>query len=315
MLSPAGLERAVTASGGKYQLIPCGRCAACKLAYSREWAIRCQIESSLHNQNCFVTLTYEPGQVPTINTYTREIYRGYIGQVNDGVVTDTLTLWPEDVTKFIKRLRKHIAGNNKSNIKYFYCGEYGSTTFRPHYHILVFGWQPDDLEYWKTVNGYPYFLSESLSRVWGHGFITVGQVTWETAAYTARYTLKKLRKADEWDRREEFGLLPEYVRMSLKPGIGREYYELNKEKIYELDEIILPREGKARVVKPPKYYDKMFDIEQPNRMEEIREARETVARMRMQSKMSGTTRDLWQQLKAEQEAKERAIRQLIRPLD
>ena len=40
--------------------LPCGSCVSCRLAYSRSWAIRCMHEASLHDRNCFLTLTYSP---------------------------------------------------------------------------------------------------------------------------------------------------------------------------------------------------------------------------------------------------------------
>ena len=48
--------------------IPCGQCAECRLKRSREWAIRCMHEASLHRDNCFLTLTIsEPDKALSLN--------------------------------------------------------------------------------------------------------------------------------------------------------------------------------------------------------------------------------------------------------
>lgn len=93
--------------------IPCGRCIGCRLEHSRQWAIRCVHEASLHEENTFLTLTY-----------------------NNEYVDPNFSLNKTDITNFLKRLRK----NTGRKIRYFQCGEYGEQFHRPHHHVLLFGY-------------------------------------------------------------------------------------------------------------------------------------------------------------------------------
>lgn len=139
--------------------LPCGKCLACKLSKAREWAVRCVLEASQYEENCFVTLTYDDAHLPS-----------------DGKVHR------KDLQDFLKRLRK------KHEVRYFGCGEYGSMGNRPHYHLILFGWFPTD---WK--NG----LSKELSALWPYGFNSVDDCNFRTCDYVARYTTKKLFKKDD----------------------------------------------------------------------------------------------------------------------
>lgn len=302
-------------SRSEWQLIPCGKCTECRLQYSREWANRCVLESLLYKSNWFVTLTYDPKEIPTLRTDTGEIYRGGVQEVRDGKVLVANTLFHDDVQKFLKRLRRQLEYNNEPEIRYYMCGEYGSTTQRPHYHMIIYNLSVPDLKFYKLNQLHqPYFQSEWLENLWGHGFITLGEVNWNTCAYVARYIMKKMKGSGAEEYYKSIGKTPEYTRMSLKPGIGAQYYELNRDQIYKFDQIIIP--GKqAKKVQPSKYFDKLYDIDNPERMQEIKRAREKNARLAQQLKMSKTTLDLWQQLKVEHEAKQEAYKKLIRPLD
>lgn len=299
----------------RYRLIPCGKCTECRLAYSREWANRCVLESLQHSSNWFITLTYNPVEIPTLRLDTGEIYRGGIQEVQDGKVLVANTLFHDDVQKFLKRLRRTLEYNNEPEIRYYMCGEYGSTTQRPHYHIIIFNLSIPDIEFYKLNQLHqPYFTSQWLEKLWGHGFITLGEVNWDTCAYVARYIMKKVKGPNAKEYYKSIGKTPEYTKMSLKPGIGANYYKLNKEQIYELDKIILPGK-KTKIIQPPKYYDKLYDIDNPEKMQSIKQAREQKARLAQQLKMSKTTNELWTQLKLEHEAKQDAYKKLIRPLE
>jgi len=147
--------------------VPCGKCLGCRLSRSREWALRCVHEASLHEQNCFVTLTYSPENLPS-----------------------DAGLHHPHFQKFMKRLRKKYSGRD---IRYYMCGEYGERTNRPHYHALLFGLDFPDWEYVSTSDsGHEVFTSKTLEKIWGLGFVTIGTVTFESAAYCAPYIMKKL---------------------------------------------------------------------------------------------------------------------------
>ena len=148
--------------GYSYLQLPCGQCGGCRVERSRQWAMRCVYESSLHADNCFITLTY---------------------------ADNPITLRDKDLTNFWKRLRQKLG---VKSLRYFACGEYGEQFSRPHYHACVFGWRPCDLELLSVRDSISLYKSRFLSDTWGLGHVTVGDVTFESAAYVARYVLKKV---------------------------------------------------------------------------------------------------------------------------
>lgn len=159
----------------------------------------------------------------------------------------------------MKRLRRH--ANQK--IQYFHCGEYGERDRRPHYHALIFGWDFADKTLYKTTaRGDSVYTSARLETLWGWGFTTVGGVSFESAAYCARYVLKKITgenaaahyRCIDPETGEIFELLPEYVTMSLKPAIGKGWYTEFGADVYPSDFVIM--QGKK--MKPPRYYDKQL---------------------------------------------------------
>lgn len=224
------------------QSIPCGQCIGCRLERSRQWAMRCVDESSMHRDNSFVTLTYDKAHLP-----------------GDGFVH------LRDFQLFMKRLRKKVGP-----VRFFHAAEYGSKVGRPHYHALLFGYRPKDLKVLRsTGSGSLLYSSDVLSGVWQNGYCSVGEVNFESAAYVARYCLKKVDCLTE--RFEEDGVkydvvkssglirLPEYVTMSRRPGIGKSWYDKFKSDMYPSDFRII-RDMK---MKPARYYDSQFEGEDP----------------------------------------------------
>ncbi len=152
--------------------LPCGRCLGCRLEKAKEWALRCYHEAQMHHlnekhedglNNCFITLTYRDSDLPA-----------------------NQCLVHRDFQLFMKRLRRQTG----HNIRYYMCGEYGDKTFRPHYHAIIFGWVPGDQKYRTTRKGIRVYKSKNLKKLWGLGRIEVGNVTFKSAGYVARYILK-----------------------------------------------------------------------------------------------------------------------------
>lgn len=226
--SSSASRKYLFSGSGQYVVIPCGQCVACRLNKSREWATRCVLESKMHEDNCFITLTYDDAHLP----------KDY-------------GLCKKHFTDFMKRLRK----NTGCKIRYYAAGEYGDLYSRPHYHACLFGWKPDDLFLYCERNGVKLFLSETLSKAWQYqGYVTVGEVTFESAAYVARYVMKKITgsKADD----HYCGRQPEYTVMSRRPGIGASFFEKYSTDIYGKDFIVIRDQIKC---KPPKYFDRIYD--------------------------------------------------------
>jgi hypothetical protein len=83
---------------------------------------------------------------------------------------------------FMKRLRHRV---KPLKIRFFHCGEYGDKTRRPHYHALIFGYK---VLFKKQKSG-DLFTSDMLAKCWGKGHCLVGDLTFESAAYVARYVV------------------------------------------------------------------------------------------------------------------------------
>ena len=215
--------------------VPCGQCIGCRLERSRQWAVRCVHEAQMHDDNCFVTLTYDDENLPYGETLVRS-----------------------DFQKFMKRLIK----NSRKKIRLFYCGEYGGETYRPHYHACLFGYRPDDPELFSTNGEYKLYTSKFLTKTWGLGHASFGELTFETAAYTARYCTNKITgeaakhhyETMDPETGEIVERVPEFSGSSLRPGIGAPWLEKYGRDTYEKDAVIL--NGKA--MKPPRFYDNAF---------------------------------------------------------
>lgn len=201
----------------------CGGCVGCRLEYSRQWAVRVMHEASLYEHNEFVTLTYRDEDLP-----------------------DHCSLRVEDWQKFMKRLKRRCGDRS---IRFYGCGEYGDTTFRPHYHAILFDLLFKDRKFLKmSPSGHPIYTSEFLDDVWGHGDCYIGSVTFESAAYCARYVMKKLTGA----RKSEYGSrVPEFPLMSRRPGVGAPWLAKWEKDVFPNDFCVL--DGKK--VSVPSFYD------------------------------------------------------------
>lgn len=242
--------------------LPCGVCAGCKFERSRQWAIRCMHEASLHTCNCVVTLTYDNDHLPP-----------------DG------SLIKRDVQLWLKRLRKRYPDYP---IQYYYCGEYGARFGRPHYHICLFGFDfVDRVLYKRTGAGSLIYRSAILESLWTAGYSTVGDLTYESAAYVARYILKKQFGAKSIDHYNLIDYttgevieskLPEYNNMSLKRPIGQGWIDAHLQSVYNIDAVMV-RNHKGRLVrnKPPRYYDGRYELYYPDELRIIKERRREAA--------------------------------------
>lgn len=216
--------------------LPCGQCWGCRLERSRQWAVRCMHEASLYDRNCFVTLTYADEYLP-----------------------DDLSLRYPDFQKFLKRLRRRFFS---SAIRFYMCGEYGESFGRPHYHACLFNFDFADKLLWSTKGGVSLYTSKALSELWPFGHSLIGAVTFESAAYVARYCMKKVTgKAAAAHYRlidkttgECIDRTPEFNKMSLKPGIGAPWLEKYSSDVYPRGDCVV----NGRKTRPPRYYDKWY---------------------------------------------------------
>lgn len=155
----------------------CGQCTPCRINKSREWVCRMSLEAREHPYSAFVTLTYNEESLP-----------------KDGCVHKT------DMQLFLKRLRKEMYPRQ---IRFYGVGEYGDKSWRPHYHLMIFGLAPTE--------------GKIVEKCWPQGFIKMGTAEGKSFGYVAGYVVKKMTNPK--DRRLN-GRNPEFALMSLKPGIG-----------------------------------------------------------------------------------------------
>lgn len=302
--------------------VPCKKCIGCRLAYSKEWANRCVLEAKEWKHNYSITLTYDTEHLPD-GEKTEHILDHETGEL---IGKTHATLNDKDITKFMKRLRKHFEKDqiytingtdyeyekgkslvkhwekdlglkrNKDftldvkGIRFFMCGEYGDKRERPHYHMIIFNINLQDVEYiGKNKAGNNIWKSKTIDKIWGKGLTVVGNVDWEFCAYTARYIMKKQKGPEAKNYYKENGLYPEFVRMSRKPGIAMKYYQEHKNEIYEVDKLYLENKKGVQEVRPAKYYDKLYDIEYPEEMKRIKENRRKLAEQAEAVQLSNTT--------------------------
>lgn len=273
----------------KVQTIPCGHCWACQLNYSAEWATRNMLETLEHDHCYFITLTYDDEHLPILEESKIKIKKDLgdhyefqeITFENDGTWISG-SLWPDHVSKFVNSLRKHFEREGITGIKYFYCGEYGTQTLRPHYHMLLYG-VPLDLSqnysYHIDNNFKEHWKNPLIDKYWKYGMHDIANVEWSSAAYVSRYCTKKLFTGREnaWEY-AKIGKEPEFIRMSRRPGIGMSYYNLHKNEIYEHDSMVMKTvKGNTGSFKPPKAFDKLFKEEFPEQFEKIENRRKECA--------------------------------------
>jgi len=206
----------------------------------------------MHEHNVFLTLTYNNDHLPPNQTLVKDHFQ-----------------------KFIRSLRRR----TNEKIRFYMCGEYGDKTERPHYHSILFGYRFNDAYLWSTRRGNHVYRSKFLESIWTHGNSEIGTVTFQSAAYVARYILKKQNGSKAIDHYGELDTttgeivptrLPEYTNMSLKPGIGKSWFDKYKTDVFPADRIVLPD---GREMTAPKYYRDLLEREDPELAASMRKIR------------------------------------------
>lgn len=267
--------------------VACGQCMGCRVDRSQVWAARIVHEAQMHDENSFITLTYSDENLPPDGSLVKSHFQ-----------------------KFMKRLRKKF---EPRRIRYYQCGEYGDQLGRPHYHAILFGLDFEDKQLLGEENGESLYTSPMLTQVWGLGFTTVGAVTFESAAYVARYAMKKVtghKAEDHYLRCDENGvaywLEPEYATMSRRPGIGREWYEKYKSDVFPSDEVPVPGRGVHKGV--PRYYETLLKDEDEITWEDVKRRRKAYREENPDEYQPGRLMDKYKVKKAQ-------ISKLRRPVD
>lgn len=247
-LNPSGRRSLVfdkrNSLNGRPVPVRCAQCMNCRLDHAGKWAVRLMHESKMHEVSVFLTLTYDEKHVPA-----------------------NMSLVKRDLQLFMKRMRKA----RPLALRFFACGEYGETTLRPHYHVILFGTSFPDMKYFKTVGMHRLYVSAELDGIWSNGFCTIGGVDYGSCAYVAGYVTKKVtgdKAAAHYGDR-----IPEFIQHS--QGIARAFYEKYRSEIYRDDSVIVD----GREVGVPRYYDKKYEIVDFDDLERIKRERRKRAKL------------------------------------
>lgn len=263
-----------------YVSLRCGVCRDCRLHRAREWAIRCYHESQLHSDNCFLTLTFreDPGSISK-----------------------------RDLQLFFKRLRKALPGKN---LRYYACGEYGEKLGRPHYHVCLFGYDfPDKIPWVKSPKGHLQYRSPLLEKCWPDGHALIGELTMETAGYTARYVSKKITgdlESDHYQREfngTTINIMPEFQLSSRRPAIGLNWIKQHWKDVFRHDYVVY----KGKECPVPTYYSTWLKREYPIEYGKIEKARRDY--YRDQERETGI------RMHQAATARDHRTRRLLRPLE
>lgn len=216
-LNPDGGRPIIHADGEL--TLPCGSCFECIKARAASFGLRCRHELSMHDQNCFLTLTYDDEHLPS-------------------------HLMVKDRFKhFIRRMRE----NRKKKFNYIVSHEYGSLRYRPHHHCILFGVDFNDQKYFnKSPAGNKLFTSQELSEIWTEGFHSIGEANEASANYIASYALKG-KKKEIITPDGEIISVADSMDISKRPGIGKNYLAKNYKQLLQSNEVL------------PRYYQKLLN--------------------------------------------------------
>ena len=278
--------------------LPCGQCASCLLEYSRTWAVRLAHEAAYWEEfhgrySIFLTLTYDDDHVPYGGQLVKSHAVDFLKRLRYHANEDCQNVFGDDAPLV--------------QFRYYMIGEYGSQcpdhgvidcpccgpVQRPHYHAVIFGWTPPDKEMVGVRDGESVYTSKLIEKAWSKdkvpiGFHEFGSVTFESCAYVTRYIMKK-QKGDNAkvlshytryipqldtliELPKEFAIMSRGTRKGeLNGGLGRQWYEKFKGDLYPTDETPIP--GRGIIGKPPKFYDALYEQEDPEGMAEIKSKR------------------------------------------
>lgn len=265
--------------------VPCGQCVGCRLERSRQWAVRCVHEAQLYERNCFITLTYNDVSLPADRSLDVRHFQ-----------------------LFMKRLRKRFG----ASIRFYHCGEYGDLYGRPHYHSCIFNFDFPDKVLWKVSQGNRLYVSAILAELWPFGFSSIGDVTFESAAYVARYIMKKINgdgaaahyRVYDSSTGEVFDRRPEYTTMSRRPGIGKGWLDKFQSDVFPRDYVVV----RGVKCKPPRFYDSQFEVIDPDLFNSLKMARVRSAKKHVDN-------NTWDRLRVREQVKLAQISTLTRKLD
>lgn len=252
--------------------LACGQCHGCKLKTSRDWAIRCMHEKQMHKHSCSITLTYDTAHLPTTwysiayrdwQLFMKRLRKAAFKGLEGGIAKPNTAAANSLITDALMPIGRRHSRPATAGIRFYMGAEYGEKYGRPHFHACLFGIDFADRIFYKTTKaGSRLYTSPTLEKIWRLGYATIGDVTFQSAAYIARYIMKKrtgdnktghyeiidLDSGEIQTRRKEFN------QMSRRPGLGSTWLAKYQTDAYPHGKVIL----KNSRVNTPRYYDKQF---------------------------------------------------------
>lgn len=268
---------------GEFIQLPCGQCMDCRLERSRVWALRCMQEASLHENNCFITLTFNDDNLDPILSLQKHHFRNFIKRLRIFLTRNT---WNPEKNQYEKIDPSHSdAVRQPTGVRYFHAGEYGDQFGRPHHHAILFGYDFPDKIHKVSRRGFNYYESALLTQLWSdpktkesYGFHEITSVSFETCAYVARYVCKKINgknSDDHYSIVDEQGNCyvreKEFLTMSRNPGIAAAWYEKYKyTDVWAHDKIHV----KGNIYStPPRYYGNKYELDNPEHYAKLKKDR------------------------------------------
>jgi len=241
--------------------IRCGKCAPGLLHQGAQRSTRLTLERFAHGDSIACCLTYAPSFVPPHGSLRKS-----------------------DALRFINRLRKRLERREQPEIDYHCIGEYSpAPVFRPHYHVIVYGYRPPDAErYSKSRAGNQEWRSDELDSLWSKGRVTFQDFTVGAAKYIGGHDGSKLvrssrRVVDEWG--EIHQLEPEFRSGSRRSAPGRKYVEAYGEQMLHEGSVVVA----GHHVAVPSYMAARAKLALPEQFEDFA-ARRKAAALEIQSR-------------------------------
>lgn len=251
--------------------LPCGKCIGCTLNYSRHWATRIMHEAQMHTYNSVVTLTYDDDHLPSDRSLHHDHFQLFIRRLKKRLSKEVRIDGQPQRSCASGIL--HSRHEQRAVVRYYVAGEYGESYKRPHYHAILFGIDFQN----KLIFKDKLWRSPELEQLWPHGYSSIMPLTWQTAAYVARYVIKKQESKTKTryqvidpDTGELITRKSEYTKMSRRPGIGANWLDKYQSDVYPRGKVIV----NGTAVNPPRYYDNKFKERDPEAFEQMKAERE-----------------------------------------
>ena len=202
----------------------CGSCTQCIAEKANNWLVRNFFEERRHQKKCWITLTYR---------------------------NNPILLVRKDVQNFMKRLRRKLEYYGyEDKIRMFGVGEYGTLNNRPHWHIIIYGWE-DEKTYLFDINkkGSLLYKSDLIESTWKHGRTTYQKWNEKELPYmslynTAKDTFKKAYKltSEKLKNLEEYAYRMKAFTKEERKNLLDEIISLKNEKEEKKQKYILSKE-------------------------------------------------------------------------